>query len=161
MAIATPNVSAQGQGQGNTNGITLPIVGTGSGGNFAGQLNIQRFVHSGNQILALGTLTGTLTNTVTGVVSNVVSQITIPLDLGATAPLNGVCEILSLVLGPLDLNLLGLQIHLNQVVLNIDAQSGPGNLLGNLLCQVAGLLDGSGPLGQLTGLLNRILGVLG
>jgi hypothetical protein len=74
-----------------------------------------------------------------------------------------VCEILHLVLGPLDLNLLGLKIHLNRVVLNIDAQPGPGNLLGNLLCSVAGLLDGGlgGLLGQLTNLLNRILGQLG
>jgi len=75
------------------------------------------------------------------------------------------CPILNLVLGPLDLNVLGLQVHLNQVVLNIVAQSGAGNLLGNLLCAVAGLLDGGSPLsgllGQLSTLLNQILGVLG
>jgi hypothetical protein len=77
------------------------------------------------------------------------------------------CDILNLVLGPLDLNLLGLEIHLDTVVLDIVAQSGPGNLLGNLLCTVAGLLDGT-PLGgllpellgQLGDLLNQILGVL-
>jgi len=73
------------------------------------------------------------------------------------------CDILNLVLGPLDLDLLGLQIHLDRVVLNIVAQSGAGNLLGNLLCAVAGLLDGGldGALGRLTRLLNRILGRLG
>ena len=73
------------------------------------------------------------------------------------------CDILNLVLGPLDLDLLGLQIHLDRVVLNIIAQSGAGNLLGNLLCAVAGLLDGGlgGLLGRLTRLLNRILGQLG
>jgi len=69
------------------------------------------------------------------------------------------CDILNLVLGPLDLDLLGLQVHLNQVVLDIVAASGAGNLLGNLLCAVAGLLDG-GPLGQIAGLLNQILGIL-
>jgi hypothetical protein len=69
------------------------------------------------------------------------------------------CSVLHLTLGPLDLNLLGLTVHLDRVVLNIDAQSGSGNLLGNLLCSVAGLLDG-GPLSQLSGLLNRILGLL-
>ena len=69
------------------------------------------------------------------------------------------CDILHLVLGPLDLDLLGLQVHLDRVVLNIVAVSGAGNLLGNLLCAVAGLLDGglSGQLGQLTNLLNQIL----
>ena len=71
---------------------------------------------------------------------------------------------LNLVLGPVDLNLLGLQVHLNQVVLNVVAQSGAGQLLGNLLCAVAGLLDPgplSGLLTQLQGLLNQILGALG
>ena len=69
---------------------------------------------------------------------------------------------LNLVLGPLDLNLLGLEVHLKQVVLDIVAQSGAGNLLGNLLCAVAGLLDGGlgGVLDQVAALLNQILGAL-
>ena len=73
------------------------------------------------------------------------------------------CDILNLVLGPLDLDLLGLQIHLNRVVLDIVAVAGAGNLLGNLLCAVAGLLDGgplAGLLTQLTDLLNQILDAL-
>lgn len=74
------------------------------------------------------------------------------------------CSILHLVLGPLDLNLLGLKVHLNRVVLDITAQSGPGNLLGNLLCAVAHLLDGTSPtltdLLRLSTLLNRIIGIL-
>jgi hypothetical protein len=67
------------------------------------------------------------------------------------------------VLGPLDLNLFGLTVHLNQVVLNITAVSGAGNLLGNLLCAVANLLNGSnlsGVLNQLVTLLNQILSAL-
>lgn len=71
------------------------------------------------------------------------------------------CDILNLVLGPLDLNLLGLQIDLAQVVLDITAVPGPGNLLGNLLCAVAGLLDGGGPGGAIANLLNRLFGLLG
>lgn len=73
------------------------------------------------------------------------------------------CDILNLVLGPLDLNVLGLEIHLQRVVLDIVAVAGAGNLLGNLLCAVAGLLDGgplAGLLGQLQTLLNQILGLL-
>jgi hypothetical protein len=73
------------------------------------------------------------------------------------------CPILSLVLGPLNLNLLGLNITLNQVVLNITAIPGAGNLLGNLLCAVANLLNGgnlSGILNQLVTLLNQILASL-
>ena len=75
------------------------------------------------------------------------------------------CQVLDLVLGPLDLNLLGLKVHLDTVHLNITAVPGPGNLLGNLLCAVAGLLDGStglnGILNGITSLLNQLLAVLG
>jgi len=70
------------------------------------------------------------------------------------------CDILNLVLGPLDLNLLGLKVHLDKVVLDITAVPGAGNLLGNLLCAVAGLLDGTGVLTQVAALLQQILGVL-
>ena len=52
-------------------------------------------------------------------------------------------------------------MHLDPVVLTIDAQPGAGNLLGNLLCAVAGLLDGGGPLQQIVALLDRILNLLG
>jgi hypothetical protein len=72
----------------------------------------------------------------------------------------GDCEILHLVLGPLDLNLLGLKVHLDRVVLNIDAEPGPGNLLGNLLCAVAGLLDNDGVLSEIRQILNAILAIL-
>jgi len=42
-------------------------------------------------------------------------------------------------------------------VLNITAVPGAGNLLGNLLCDVANLLNGSGLLpAQVTGLLNIV-----
>ena len=73
----------------------------------------------------------------------------------------GSCEILDLVLGPLDLNLLGLEVHLDTVHLNITAQSGSGNLLGNLLCAVAHLLDSSASGNALANLLNRIFSLLG
>jgi hypothetical protein len=69
----------------------------------------------------------------------------------------GSCDILHLVLAPLDLDLLGLQVHLDRVVLDIVAQSGAGQLLGNLLCAVAGLLDNGGTLSQLLNRLGQIL----
>ena len=85
-------------------------------------------------------------------------------DVTSGAAASGVtaasCDILNLVLGPLDLNILGLEVHLSQVVLDIVATTGAGNLLGNLLCAVAGLLDGGAALGQIAGLLNQILDIL-
>jgi len=49
----------------------------------------------------------------------------------------GICTVLDLVLGPLDLNLLGLMIHLDRVQLRITADP-KGGLLGSLLCGLAG-----------------------
>ena len=60
----------------------------------------------------------------------------------------GHCDILNLSLGPVDLTLLGLQVRLNNcddpagpVTVDVFAVPGPGNLLGNLLCGLSGLLD--------------------
>ena len=141
--------------------LTTPVTGTvANGGSFAGTLDITKFVSQNGQLLATGTLTGTITNASNEVVGTVTNQaVSVPVDLAQTA---GSCQILDLVLGPLDLDLLGLQVHLDTVHLNITAQQGPGNLLGNLLCAVAGLLDNTGsPLGGIAALLNQILGALG
>ena len=134
----------------------VPIVGTFPGGTFAGTLDIDRFVARNGTLVAVGTLTGTLTNTVTGVVREVSRLVRIPVaDIvqGAT------CEVLELTLGPLDLNLLGLQVHLDQVHLLITADPS-GGLLGQLLCSLAGGL-GNSPAGVLARLLNQILALLG
>jgi hypothetical protein len=55
---------------------------------------------------------------------------------GAISPLM-ICPILDLTLGPLDLNLLGLIVHLDTVHLVITADS-EGGILGQLLCGLAG-----------------------
>ena len=67
------------------------------------------------------------------------------------------CQILFLDLGPIFLDVLGLQVDLSQIVLDITAVPGPGNLLGNLLCAVAGLLDGTG---FLDGIFDELIGAL-
>lgn len=45
-------------------------------------------------------------------------------------------------------------------MLDIIATPGPENLLGNLLCAVAGLLDGNGFLRQISQILKSILAIL-
>jgi hypothetical protein len=53
----------------------------------------------------------------------------------------GECPILELEIQPIFLDLLGLQVETETIALDITAIAGEGNLLGNLLCAVAGLLD--------------------
>ena len=67
------------------------------------------------------------------------------------------CPVLHLELGPVDLDLLGLRVQLNQVVLDVDSVPEPGNLLGNLLCAVAHLLDGVALGALLQDLLDNLL----
>ena len=64
-------------------------------------------------------------------------------DEGASAAQAGTCQVLRLVLGPLDLNLLGLVVQLygdnrrSPVILTITATQG-GGVLGDLFCSVSG-----------------------
>jgi hypothetical protein len=149
VAAARPNQAAALQG--------VPVTGTipGTDDLFAGTIDITSITRDGNILNVTGAIDG-LINGVTPLVDTFTSTIDISalnLDNGGAA-----CDILNLVLGPLELDLLGLVVEIpDPIVLNIRAEPGPGNLLGNLLCAVAGLLDGPSPLGQL---IDRLLGVL-
>ena len=154
--VATPVALARTAGAApTTTGITTPVTGTtANGGTFSGTLAVTKFVQRNGTLAAVGTLSGTITDAVGNVTP--VSNVPVTLPVTATAT----CQVLHLELGPLDLNLLGLMVHLDRVVLDITAQSGPGNLLGNLLCGLAGLLDNGGGLAGIVTLLNQLLGHL-
>jgi len=134
--------------------LTVPVTGAGGGGTFTGTMQIQRFATQNNQLVATGIVSGVFTSA-TGAVTSLVQTVTVP-----AAVTNATCDILHLDLGPLHLNILGLVVDLNQIVLDITAESGAGNLLGNLLCAVAHLLDGNAPLNAIAALLDRIIAIL-
>ncbi|MBB1284945.1 hypothetical protein HRH25_11230 [Flavisolibacter sp. BT320] len=153
QANATPQSKAYVQ---QVDPTIIDITGTVNGvASFVGTFDVQRFIVRNGELFAVGTLAGTLTNPLTGIVRTISQVIQLPVT-GAT----GTCDILNLDLGPLDLNLLGLRVQLSAIDLDITAESGPGQLLGNLLCAVAGLLDGGSPLSALLRNLNQILGQL-
>jgi hypothetical protein len=131
--------------------LSIPITGTTAGGAFSGVFTLTSFAVRDGQVVALGTVSGVVTNAA-GVVGSALATIALPVSVGATT-----CEILHLDLGPISIDLLGLQVDLSRVVLDITAQAGAGNLLGNLLCAVAGLLDNPSGLARL---LNQILAAL-
>jgi hypothetical protein len=148
-----------------------------------GTLSINKFVAQNGALLAIGTLAATVPDA--NGVHTVVTEVTVPVTAAingssggqavaaqpaaaavagaqptgaqaAVVPAVASCGILHLVLGPLDVNVLGLVVHLDQVVLDVSAQPGSGNLLGNLLCSLAGILDGN----QLTQVLNQVVNLL-
>ena len=160
----------------------VPMSGTVTKGGqkgkpFTGTYSIQRFVSSGGKTYAVGTMKGkagskkvskknvrvpaALANNATTSGARA-SQVPLPLP---PLPAGNACSILSLDLGPINLNVLGLVVRTNQIQLRIDAVQGPGNLLGNLLCGITGLLNpatggtpvANTPLGQLVQILNALL----
>jgi hypothetical protein len=152
IAPSTARAQAQGQGQQAARALTVPVAGAGGGATFTGTMQIQRFATQNGQLVATGILSGVVTPA-SGAATSIVRTVTVP-----AAVTDATCQILHLDLGPLNLNLLGLDIDLSRIVLDITAESGAGNLLGNLLCGVANLLnDPSG----LSRLLNSILALLG
>jgi len=118
----------------------------------------------------LGSLTtaqlGTLTSGIGGLIGGALGAVTSPTNAttgGASVTSAGSTRILHLALGPVDLNLLGLNVHLDNcangpVTVDITAQSGPGKLLGNLLGGLSHLLDSNA---NVQGLLNKVNQIAG
>ena len=156
----------------------VPVQGVAPDGTtFEGTFELRRFQDRRGTLYAVGQLAGELRG------HHVRHQVRLPVNgasnIAATegpaqphglmqpqqVPTPGACDILTLNLGPLDLDVLGLRVALSEVVLLIEAIPGAGNLLGNLLCAVAGLLNGgllselSNLLGAITDLLNALLDV--
>jgi len=145
--------------------FTQKVAVTGSKG-FKGTYTIDRFVHSANRVFAVGTLKGKLRGQ-TVRKENVRMPVSIANAPTGQAsqipPTPNACQLLNLALGPIDLNLLGLRLRTNQILLLLEAvPSGgpvPGGLLGDLLCGINNLLapGANTPLAQLTQLLNALL----
>jgi hypothetical protein len=136
--------------------ITGTIAATSGGGTFTGTLSNLHFVNTNGVLAVAGNLTGTLTDALGGTIGSV-TNVPITLPIGNAAA-TGTCTVLDLTLGPLHLDLLGLVVDLNQVHLTITGQTGNGQLLGNLVCGLANLLNGSGG-GGLANILNNLLGL--
>jgi hypothetical protein len=142
----------------------VPVTGEAKNGRqFTGTYTIKRFVERGGKAWAVGTLRGKLKNReVTRRGVRMPAAIVVPAQSSAAqppVPTPGACQILNLVLGPIDLNLLGLRVATNEIRLLIEAVPGAGNLLGNLLCAITNLLNPSAntPLSQLVQTLNALL----
>jgi hypothetical protein len=119
-------------------GINVPLNVTQGNLNFVGNLCVRSFTVQNGQLAALGTITGTLTNTATGVVTVVEQAFTALVAIIGTP--QATCQILHLELGPIHLTLLGLNIDVSKIVIDVTATAG-GGLLGDLLCSIANALN--------------------
>jgi hypothetical protein len=135
----------------------VPVNGTTpDGGTFKGSLDVARLAVRDGQLVVLGTLSGALRDSAGNIIKtirNVAAEL-------ALSGISGTCQILHLVIGPIDLDLLGLVVHINRIVVDITAVSGPGNLLGNLLCAIANLLNNNSPVDILAQAINGLLRLL-
>lgn len=155
------------------------------GGTFEGTATINRFVQNGNEIVAVGFVSGTLSRGSRSLGTAVVGQVRWPvavrsggLDFAAdrsAGPAKPVriawhgneaaprflliqaqnCPVLDLSLGPINVDILGFQVALSAVSLNLTGVSGTP--LGDLVCAVSNLL---GNVAGVVNLLNSILGLL-
>jgi hypothetical protein len=98
---------------------------------------MKKFVRQGSKLVAKGTAVATYTPTV-GTPTTVTQPFNATVVTGGRkiAAATRTCSVLSLMVGPLDLNLLGLIVHLDKVNLNITAQSN-GGVLGSLFCSLS------------------------
>jgi hypothetical protein len=155
------------------------------GGEFTGSVSINRFEQRGNQIVAVGFVAGVLSRhrrigtAVAGEIAwpvsvrsggqlianadsrDAVRSVPIAWSSGPRAMPRILlaqaqsCSVLSVGLGPMNVDLLGTQVALGAVTFDLAGQSGTP--LGDLVCAVSDLL---GNVAGLVNLLNSLLGLL-
>lgn len=167
------------------------------GGEFAGTITINRFEQRGNQIVAIGLVRGVLSRGGQTLGSVVAGEVTWPVSVRAgaqvlaSAPARGGaqlrpasyaaetrppaaalitqegCQVVNIALGPHNIDVLGVQLALDPVAINLTGVAGTA--LGDLVCAVVDLIGNvaglvnvlNGILGLLTGLLGGLTGGLG
>ncbi|HZU35621.1 MAG TPA: hypothetical protein VFA18_06930, partial [Gemmataceae bacterium] len=162
-----------------TSRICLKITAQSGSGNLLGNLlcDVANLLNQGTSLSSVlnGLTTSqlrSLTNGTTAMLSKVLHLVTTPPlatvrhDLSVTSALGGTCNVLNLTLGPLNLNLLGLNVHLDNcangpVKVRVTAVPGPGNLLGNLICDLGNLLNSGATNLALENALSGIAGAVG
>jgi len=163
---------------------TAPEAEAASTPTVTGSFSIQRFARTTEgAVAAVGTLTLSFPDPTSTAARTIITQAVMPLatsgdtaapgdpetqpqPIGATpqaslpATPQG-CDTLSLVLGSIELELLGLAVQLDEVNVDFAVMNGASTQLGNLLCDVTGLIDGAAPPAELVQTLNRLLDTIG
>ena len=159
LAFAASATSSAGTAQ--TTRATAATGTTTQVGAVTVTLTVNRFVKRGKRLYAVGTAISQFKPTA----ENAAKYPSKTVRRAFTAPVRKlkriqfqsaqrICPVLDLTLGPLDLNLLGLMVHLDKTRLTITADSN-GGLLGSLLCSIAGRGSAAAKAAKLTKILRR------
>jgi hypothetical protein len=126
-----------------------------------GTLTVTGFSASGGTLLATGTLrvTCAAVNSLGQTVTRQTTRTATTAVAVSVARVGGPCRLLHLSVRPVDLDALGLIGHTDACAIDVMAQSGPGNLLGNLLWAVENALDNGAPAGRLAELLDHVVAI--
>ena len=143
--------------------LQLPIAGSAaSGGTFVGTFSINRFEARAGQVVAIGIVRGSVAGVGTALTGEVALPVHVgPASQGAAAPQSLVaqqqatCQALHLEIGAENLNVAGLQITTQPIVIDVSGDSSAP--LGNLVCTILETLNN---VVGLVGLLNQLLGTL-
>jgi hypothetical protein len=151
----------------------IPVSGTfvdaAGPGTFVGTLTIDRFASLNRQLVALGTIQGTLTDAAGGTRSVTDRSVTLPVTSVAVSgsaqrqsegPITTQqaaqdCQLVHLEFGGITLDVLGVQVALSPIVLDI----GLGGLLGGILCGLLGALGGGAAAPAQANMLNQAFGL--
>jgi hypothetical protein len=177
---AWPTRTAEAQTEMTPAKLIVPITGSvAGGGTFVGTLSLQEFAVRGDQVVAVGMISGAVSGNPKQRRTGLQGPVELPVTAGQAAdarpPIRNqrgtglwpggpmirpvqqeTCGVLHLETAGTTLNLLGLTVTLNPVVLDISGESG--GVLGNLVCQILAVLNN---VVNLVGLLNQLLGLLG
>ncbi len=165
--------------------LRLPVSGrSATGDELSGTASINRFERRGNDIVAIGFVSGLVRRGGNVIGTAVAGEVTWPVavrsggalaepvresgwSVGTQATIGptATCNVLHVSLGPQNVNLLGIDVSLAPIGLDIAGQSGTP--LGDLVCAVSNLLGNvaavvnllNGILKLVTGLLGGLLGV--
>jgi hypothetical protein len=172
LVVAPIEAAAQGPSRASLPS-TIPVSGTfvdaAGAGTFAGTLTIERFASRDRKLVVLGTVDGTLTDAAGSTRSVTAQPVTLPVtNVGVsgasqtqadgainTQQAEQDCQLVHLEFGGIVLNVLGLQVSLSPIVLDIAL----GGLLGGLLCGLLGALGGGAPAPAQANLLNQTFGL--
>jgi len=150
-----------------TSAICLDVTAH-EGGGLLGDLlcGVANLLQGGTPLSTiLGGLSSTDLATLTNGLTQLFNQAVFAPLTSSSAFAGAACPVLNLALGPVDLNLLGLEVSLDNcndgpVTLAITAVPGAGNLLGNLICALTNALNGGVNINGLLAILQHISNII-